>query len=298
MTTALSGRDAVLAALNSADLAVPPAPPDAGPPSLAWLRARAARFSEGAEHVRRRAHAVAALDAVGPDPLRERSRQLTATILAGASEAGRPEVDLMADVAYVVPVRVLAEALGIADPGGTVGTDVATIAPLYLAGPEPGQSTSAADEAVARLAVAAGGADEAAAATVALLVQSYAATAGLIGNACLAWLRERADGDAPAAVARTLRQDPPSIATRRLALCDTTIGEVHIGAGDVVWVDLASAGLTLGAGPHACPGAEQARAIAAGVLRAVQACQLIETEVEYVPARNVRVPVRLRVRIR
>ena len=98
-------------------------------------------------------------------------------------------------------------------------------------------------------------------------------------------------------VERTLHEDPPTLATRRLATVDTTVDGVHIGAGELVRVDLASADLTFGAGPHACPGADQARAIAQGVVDAVAGAALAEDTVEYLPVRNLRVPARLRVRL-
>jgi cytochrome P450 len=274
----LSGRRAVLAALTSDDLIVPPAPPSDGPVGLAWLRASVARFHSGADHVRLRSHLTAALERARPDRLRGIARQRTAALVAGLAE-----VDLMA-VAYTVPAAALAEVLGVADPGG----DVAVVARLYLTGPADGESTADEDAAVARLVDAAGGVpDDRTAAVVALLVQAYGATAALIGNAFLG------GGD----VCRTVHEDPPTLATRRLATVDTSIDGVHIGAGDVVLVDLASADLTFGAGPHACPGAAQAQAIAAGVLDAVKGARLAESTIEYAPARNVRAPVRVRVRL-
>jgi cytochrome P450 len=219
-----------------------------------------------------------ALERADPDRLREVARRRTAELLDGATE-----VDLMA-VAYAVPAAALAEALGLADPGG----DVAVVARLYLTGPDDGESTVEEDAAVKRLVASAGGrADEETAALVALLVQAYGATAALIGNAFLG------GGD----VARTVHEDPPTLATRRLATVDTTIGGVRIGAGEVVWVDLASADRTFGAGPHACPGAAQAVALAEGVLDAMKGATLAEEAVEYLPARNVKAPTRLRVRL-
>ena len=274
----VKGREAVLAALTSPDLIVPPAPPAPSPASLGWLRASVARFHSGAEHVRSRSVLTAALERADPDRLREVARRRTAELLDGATE-----VDLMA-VAYAVPAAALAEVLGLGDPGG----DVAVVARLYLTGPADGESTVDEDAAVARLVDAAGGqVDEETAAVVALLVQAYGATAALIGNAFLG------GGD----VDRTVHDDPPTLATRRLATVDTSVDGIHIGAGEVVWVDLASADLTFGAGPHACPGADQAKALARGVLDALAGATLAEDTVEYLPVRNVKAPTRLRVRL-
>jgi cytochrome P450 len=291
--TNLSGRDAVLAALTSDDLTVPPAPADEGPPSLAWLRAHVARFSEGPDHARRRGHAEAALAGTDPAHLRQAACRHTTGILATAGST----VDLMARVARTVPVRVLAEALGIADPAGTVPADVAVVARQYLTGPEQGESTGAADAAVGRLVGNVGEEGERAAAVVGLLVQSYEAAAGLIGNACLAALRgattPRGADEAATVVAGMLRENPPVLGTRRLATVDAAVADVHIGAGEVVWVDLASAGMTFGTGHHGCPGADQARAIAAGVVDAIRGWRLVDETIGYVPSPNVRVPARL-----
>jgi cytochrome P450 len=295
--TNLTGRAAVLAALTSADLTVPPVPAAAGPPSLAWLRAHVPRFSSGVEHGRRRTTTVAALANVDTKILRDNAFRRTRDVLAG-----RTEVELMAEVARRVPVAVLAEALGMpAD-----GSDVATVARVYLTGPPEGSEGSegsdhssdgdgsTVDAAVARLVAATGrAADEEAATLVGLLVQAYEATAGLI--ACLAALREPTTDDPAAVVEHTLHADPPTLATRRLATVDTVVDGVHIGAGEIVRVDLASADRSLGAGPHACPGAAEARAIAAGVVAAVRGCRLTDEPVAYLVSPNLRVPARLMV---
>ena len=300
MLANLTGPDAVLAALTSPDLTVPLAPADAGPPSLGWLRAHVARFSTGADHGRRRAAAVSALATVDSNTLRGTAFRRTQEILA----TGR-EIDIMAEVARTVPVAGLAEALGVTAEMSGVVSDVAAVARVYLTGPEDGEPTGAVDAAVARLAVATGrGAGEDAAAVIGLLVQAYEATAGLIGNACLAALRSGPPGNAEGAedgdkperlVERTLHEDPPTLATRRLATVDTTIGDVHIGAGELVRIDLASADRSLGAGPHACPGAAEARAIAAGVVEAVRGCRLRDDTIAYLPSANLRVLARLMV---
>ena len=58
----------VVAALEDPAYTVPPAAP--ARTGVAWLRSHVARFSEGAEHERRRALAVAILDKIDPDSLR------------------------------------------------------------------------------------------------------------------------------------------------------------------------------------------------------------------------------------
>jgi hypothetical protein len=127
----------------------------------------------------------------------------------------------------------LAEALGASDPRAAADA-VAAIAPHYNP-PRPMEAWRAVDSAVARLITLLPPAPpEAAAQQIAILVQSHAATAALI-----------AAGGA---------LDPPPVPlTRRIA-----------PTGELVEVDLT--GMPFGAGPRACPGAEHALALAAGVL--------------------------------
>jgi hypothetical protein len=188
--------------------------------SLTWLRATVSRFSAGPDHARRRALVVARLATLDPAELRERARERAPT-------SGDPGL---------VPVIVLAEALGARDPIGAAAA-VATIAPAYNPPPGPNASSpggdAAADDAVALLlALLPPGDLEAVAQDIAILVQACVATAALIA------------GD-----------DPPVALTRRIA-----------PDGTLVEVDLT--GLPFGAGPRACPGAEHALALAAGVVEA------------------------------
>jgi hypothetical protein len=130
------------------------------------------------------------------------------------------------------PVEVLADALGLR----VRLADVVVVAASYqhaAAAPE-------ADAAVARLVAACGGWDERSAARIGLLVQACDATATLVRTA-----QERG-----ASVEEVLRDDPPVRLTRR---------------GGAL-VDLASAGLPFGAGPHACPAREHAIALAAALV--------------------------------
>ncbi len=272
MTTNLPGHVS-LAALTSDALVPSPAPAADGPPSLAWLRAHVARFSSGTEHRRRRAVTETRLAALDPEPLRERASSRTRSLRAAAGT-----LDVMADVARIVPVLVLAEALGA--PSVQVA-DVALVARWYLTGAPEGEDTTPVDEAVGRLATACPGEDDEEVATaIGLLVQSYEATAGLIGNGFLAAVREG-------------EQESTVLGTTRVATVDTELDGVHIGAGEPVRVDLAAPSMQFGAGPHACPGAAQARAIAAGVVAALAGCRLADDPVAYRPGPNAHVPERL-----
>jgi cytochrome P450 len=231
----IDDHDTVRAALAHPDLTVPAVPPASGPPDLAWLRAHVARFSEGEGHDRRRGYATAALDRVDPAELHRHASELTRSLRAEQSTV---------DDSRTVPVTVLAAALGIdADPA-----DVAEVAQWYLtdsdSDSDSAASTVAADAAVARLVQATGESDdERAAALVGLLVQSYTATARLI--------------------TQTRAEQRVELETTRVATVD--VPELGLRAGDSVRLDLAAAGLLFGSGRHACPGAEHARAITAGV---------------------------------
>ncbi|GAB3707685.1 isocitrate lyase/PEP mutase family protein [Nocardiopsis oceani] len=133
--------------LDDPRFAVPSVPYSTG--GIAWLRAHVARFSEGADHERRRALALTLLHGVEPGSLRRPGH----------------------------PVATLAEALGL--PREVAG-DVDIVAEGYQPhDPAPPE----ADAAVARLVAAAGGDwDELTAARIGLLVQACAATRSLIAG--------------------------------------------------------------------------------------------------------------------
>ena len=137
------------------------------------------------------------------------------------------------------PVQVLADALGLPVRVADVELVAASYQPHSPLAP-------GADEAVSRLVEACGGApDEATAARIGLLVQACAATAELVRAAA------ELGGDGADSVRAVLRDDPPVRFTHR---------------GGAL-VDLASAGLPFGAGPHECPGQEHAVALAIALSR-------------------------------
>jgi hypothetical protein len=146
----ISGHEAALSVLASPAFIVPPVP--AASAGVAWLRASVARFSSAGEHERRRALAIALLDAIPVDSLRAPTR--------------------------MHPVAVLGRALG-ADE--TVVGLVQHVAQAYQ--PATGDE-SRADLAVGQLVAVFGGAfDELTAARIALLVQACQATQALIERA-------------------------------------------------------------------------------------------------------------------
>ncbi|WP_178134995.1 cytochrome P450 [Phytohabitans houttuyneae] len=229
----LNAPDEVRAVLADGRFVPVPPPADGPAGSMAWLRSAVARFSHGPAHARRRAIVEGELAAIDPEQLR-----------AAAAASGRPAAE--------VAVAVLAEALGVRDVDGVVAA-LPAVAAVYLA-PGDAHAERAADGGVAALvALLPAAGDEMVANRIGLLVQAYAATAGLVRAAV-----------AHGSVADGLRAEPPVRATRRVATVDTTLGGTVVAAGDVLVLDLAAAGLPFGGEPRVCPGRAHALAIATG----------------------------------
>jgi cytochrome P450 len=284
-TYTATGGAAVEAVLASDAFAVPEAPP--GDTGMAWFRASVSRFANGADHARRRARAVAELAALSPPGLRRSAEARTEDALAAAAGGS---LDLM-PLARRIPVAALAAELGA--PEGAAD-DVVAVAAAYAPGsPEsPG-----ADAALERLVEVLGGGEEGAA-RIALLVQACDATAALIGNAVAAALHDGRPPEVDELLAETVRCDPPVRTTRRLCTAPATVAGLEVARGDVVVVDLASAGLTFGAGRRPCPGREQALALAAGVVAPVlRRCALAPGALRWAESPNLHVLERLDVEV-
>ncbi len=157
--------------------------------------------------------------------------------------------------------------------------------------------------------------------TIGLLVQTYEATAGLIGNALVQLQRDDASGvPAPEIDERFLREvarfDAPVQNTRRYALRDCLLGGASLRWGDAVLVVLAAANrdpavnpnphdfdpdrraarlFTWGHGSHQCPGQQLSLAIARIGLAALRATitdhATLPTHIGYRPLGNARIPV-------
>ena len=271
----------------------------------AAVKSRMARFSDGADHDRRRSLAIARLADLAPSQLQAAAYAATAERLAAARG---PTVEVMGLVAREVPIAVLAAALG-ADPQlAPTATRALALAMAPPVGSPAGDIAAAAAELV-RLV---GGPtadvhDEASVNTAALLLQAVDATAGLIGNSILARSRYR-----PAVrddlVAGTNRFDPPVQLTTRVAAGPVELADVTIPAGATVVVLLAAANhdpecrepFGFGAEPRRCPGSSAATTLAAGVVDAVvERCapELVDPEIVYEPRANLRIPVRVRLHL-
>jgi cytochrome P450 len=251
--------------------------------TMAWLRQNVARMSNGADHARRRDLAAELLRRLDPDLLRAGASDATSAII---DQAARQPFDAMAQVARRVPGLVLAGALGAADPD-LVAEQLGPVAAAYL----PGSAGSTeADACVARLTgLLPAEPDERAAARIGLLIQAYAATAGLIGNAVVAGIRASDPGPAAELVAQTLRADPPVRFTRRVT-----------PSGETIALDLTVAGddpaghLAFGYGQRVCPGVPQAIALAEGAVAPLLArCRWTGAAITYPEPPALRAPERL-----
>lgn len=262
--------DDVVEALASPALRVPPLVPSVG--EAVRLQARMARFSDGPEHLRRRALVEAVLPEV--DGTEEAARRRT--------EAGvgrRTTFDAMS-LARTVPVAALAAAMGVvlADVGGVVelvGRLSDALAPSFSPLPVPPHADAAALELEERLAPIGPWDDEHVAAAAGVLFQAGDATAALIG-ACVS-SDDGTDGDPSHRIERVLHQHAPVQCTRRVAVDDVVLGGVAVPRGATLWVVLAAGErgpgtppATFGSGPHVCPGSSLARALAGGVVAALR----------------------------
>jgi cytochrome P450 len=276
MPTELVSSDSdVRALLADPAYLVPPAPPASEAGTLAWLRAHVTRFCEGEAHDRRRALAEQEIADLDPASLRQAAAALTAAELA--RHPGSEPVDVM-PLARRVPAAALAAGLGVAPDDLTATIDALLAAvPGYL---NPDLAGPDADSAVAFLDRALGPAEpERLANRIGLLMQACDATAALIGNALIAAFAT--GGTVDEIIARTIVDDPPTLRTRRIS-----------PDGDLVTIDIS--GCAFGTGRRPCPGADQATALAAGVLDAILArCDLADQQIGYLPSPNLRMPASL-----
>jgi cytochrome P450 len=256
------------------------------------LQASLARFSDGESHRRRRAAIEQVLAPLGAHALRTAtSRAVRAGLPAGTT------VDLMV-LARRIPVLVLADALAVADPESAVGAvDLLCRRLAPMTGTAARPPDTAVMDAVERAFGTVDELDELAMARLALLFQAMDATAALIAAAF-----GDLGGDRPAAAT-----PPPIMLTTRTLTASCRVGNatlpvgaavvVHVGAATVT----ATASFIFGRGPHRCPGADLATAIAAGFRDGLASRSIVAVDdpgtVTYEPRPNLRLPGSVMVRV-
>ena len=318
--------------------------------AAATIFGRLIRMNDGAVHCPLKRAVVTTLDTLAPAQVGTRSALWARALVAELGVATAPE--RLDTFALRLPVYVVASLLGVADEdlpamAAAIGAFVSCLAPgndvaqraqgavaadALLATFRALLAAGQADDLMGRLAAFAradreagyGGAESLIANGIGLLMQTYEATAGLIGNTLVA-LAARPAGrkealSAPAAlpaiVREVLRHDPPIQNTRRYLADDARILGRSVRGGDTILVVLAAANrdpaanadparfdprrsaprlFTFGAGRHACPGAELAFAIAAAgvaqLLAAGLAPEGLRHTMGYRPSPNARIPI-------
>jgi cytochrome P450 len=211
-------------------------------------------------------------------------------------------------LARTLPAATIARAMGLNEPAAARAADLTGRLSDALsagphraaAGPVPDASRAATDLCTTLRPLGLADEDEMAAA-VSLLFQARDATAALIGIAVLA---SAGSEPRPTAVRveSVLRREAPVQCTRRSAVADSRIGAALIPRGSDVWIFVAAAELgngtpaTFGGGPHGCPGAPAATAIAREVLTALDAGgwrPVADQRIDYEPRPNLRLPRRV-----
>jgi cytochrome P450 len=255
----VTGHDDVRAVLSRPAAYQVPAVAAGGPAgSVSWLRSAVSRFSNGSDHARRRALAVAELGRIMPGALRADAERRSHALL---DAAGGGAVDVMTALARRVPMAALAAAAGLGDPEAAAEHAIVTAA-AYFPGASAEREAAAADSvtALARMFRPAGlapddpAADELIAARIAVLVQACDATAGLIGKAICRALPAAPESGGPAGgpgratsgpapatawpteqiLAEVLRHDPPLRVMRRICTQDTELDGRLVAAGTAV----------------------------------------------------------------
>jgi cytochrome P450 len=309
----VAGARDVAASLASPALTVAAVPGQNGPGadgSAARLLASMARFADGPDHRRRRELVTSLLP---PVPRVARTAAVRTNDYLNRRNAA---FDIM-PLARRLPAEVLAGALGLAQAeaaraAALTGMLCDAVTPTLV----PREGTAAVgDGAAVQLTTLMAGRwgqdDERITAAASILFQARDATAALIGSAVLAdgragaGQRGRVPGSGPSAAQRVeyvLRHEAPVQCTRRTALTEVQIGDAKIPAGAPVWIFVATAergsGLpaTFGSGPHGCPGAAHASAIARQVVTVLAAegwRPVAGQRIDLEPRPSLRVPARV-----
>lgn len=296
-----AGAESVDAVLNDAALRVRPAsepvPAAIVGTSLGEIFARIARMTDGWRHAALRHIAVREIERLD---LQDVSAAATLCAQRLANELSTNDADALTGYLHAVPAMSIAAILGIGNEpdAETWVRDFARALSPASTGADVAEGITAANALIAKLGVP----DDwdATANRIALLFQTYDATAGLIGNT-LVRLAKGDESAVDAALAHVIRYDGPAHNTRRYAAADTVVMDAHVRSGDIVLVLLAAANIdprgnrsyTFGSGEHACVGAQIATTIARAGIEAVlnRGIHLTELRVRgYQPSLNVRIP--------
>lgn len=249
------------------------------PADIARDRARSFLSLDPPDHTRLRRLVASAFTPRVVATLAPRITQITRELLTAASSCG--ELELVSQLAYPLPVRIISELLGVppedhsrfaewsAKLAHSVQPSFGTLDPAERAAAEQAalefgeyfteliaaRRASPADDLLTKLIRAEDAGDrltveELIATCVLLLVAGHETTVGLISNAMLALLRNPGQfaalaanpGQAASAVEETLRYDPPVQLTGRIARGGLTIDDVEPADGAVLLLLLAATG--------------------------------------------------------
>ncbi|MGV3492633.1 MAG: cytochrome P450 [Ramlibacter sp.] len=267
------------------------------PPALRGRRigevfAQLVRMTDGAHHARHRPAVQARVQGWTPAQVDAAAADAASAVAA----TGRPQ-----DWLGQVPVQAVARLLGVA--AAELDDTVRHVQAFTRAiGPAADAAAVEQGDRAAAFLMAQGereGLDPATAANrLALMQQALDATAGLIGNAVLAWRAAPAPLAGLDFVAGIAQRDPAIHNTRRFAAEDLHLGGERITAGQGLVLllvgDGAEAGCPFGHGAHACPGEALALRIAAAALRSWEAegrLRRFGPPRGYRPLPNARIPV-------
>src|ERR1700730_9465906 len=324
-----SSADAVVAALTSGICRVRP-PAEAVPNVLQGGPAgeifrRLVRTRDDADRQRVKSVLTAGIDAIDLGNVRTTTDKWATALLEQIVEPFEWS-RFMPEIAFRVPAYVVASTLGIGDERleelcSRLDDFVRCLSPFASAEQVDRGNISA--EQLLEVFQPLHPAAETIANAIGLLLQSYEATAGLIGNTLLALSRHQGMLEAivrePEMLARlteeVLRYDSPVQNTRRFVAERGSIMGETLSEGDRILVVLAAANrdpeanpraeqfdvsrvdrrlFTFGIGPHACPGKAVASTIAAATVECVIRRGLdlrdLANAVFYRPSANVRIP--------
>jgi hypothetical protein len=173
------------------------------------------------------------------------------------------QVDAVADLACRVPTEAMLAMLGVSGDHALLVDDVRAVAEVIGRGASANEASDAATE---RLLAACARTDRNALAVVSVLYQTHDATAALFVETILANHRR---ADRAPAVNQTLR----------VVVTETLIDGIRLSPGSMVVLDLATAGMEFGAGPHQCPGRSVTEGIVDGIVEAIEAAGCVVHEV-------------------